>query len=271
MAALVIAEHDHGTLKPATLNTVTAALACGGDVHVLIAGANAGGAAQAAAQIAGVAKVHRTPTAPSLAEQLAENVAAQVLAIAKNYSHLLFPATAHGKNVAPRVAALLDVAQISDASKVVSADTFERPIYAGNAVATVQSGDPIKVITVRTTGFDAAAASGGSAAVETRARGGRQRPVELRRRRDRQARSPGTHRRQDHRQRWPRDGLERQVQRGADAAGRQARRRARCQPRGGRRGLRAQRLAGRARPARSWRRSCTSPAASRARSSTWPA
>jgi electron transfer flavoprotein alpha subunit len=166
MATLVIAEHDHGTLKPATLNTVTAALACGGDVHVLIAGANAGGAAQAAAKIAGVAKVLHAD-GPTLAEQLAENVAAQVLAIAKNYSHLLFPATAHGKNVAPRVAALLDVAQISDATKIVSADTFERPIYAGNAIASVQSSDPIKVITVRTTGFDAAATSGGSAAVES--------------------------------------------------------------------------------------------------------
>ncbi|HEY6511536.1 MAG TPA: FAD-binding protein [Burkholderiaceae bacterium] len=166
MATLVIAEHDHGTLKPATLNTVTAALACGGDVHVLIAGANAGGAAQAASQIAGVAKVLHADGA-SLAEQLAENVAAQVLGIAKNYSHLLFPATAHGKNVAPRVAALLDVAQISDATRIVSADTFERPIYAGNAIAQVQSSDPIKVITVRTTGFDAAAASGGGAAIET--------------------------------------------------------------------------------------------------------
>jgi len=166
MAALVIAEHDHGTLKPATFNTVTAALACGGEVHVLIAGANAGGAAQAAAKIAGVAKVLHADGA-TLAEQLAENVAAQVLAIARNYSHLLFPATAHGKNVAPRVAALLDVAQISDASKVISADTFERAIYAGNAIATVQSGEAIKVITVRTTGFDAAAASGGTASVES--------------------------------------------------------------------------------------------------------
>ena len=166
MSVLVIAEHDHGTLKGATLNTVTAASHCGGDVHVLIAGHNAGGAAQAAAQIAGVAKVLHADGA-SLAEQLAENVAAQVLAIAKNYSHLLFPATAHGKNVAPRVAALLDVAQISDAMKIISADTFERPIYAGNAIATVQSGDAIKVITVRTTGFDPAAASGGSAAVES--------------------------------------------------------------------------------------------------------
>jgi electron transfer flavoprotein alpha subunit len=166
MAALVIAEHDHGTLKPATLNTVTAALACGGEVHVLIAGANAGRAAQAASKIGGVAKVLHAD-GPSLAEQLAENVAAQVVALAKSYSHLLFPATAHGKNVAPRVAALLDVAQISDAIKIVSADTFERPIYAGNAIALVQSSDPIKVITVRTTGFDAAAASGGGAAVES--------------------------------------------------------------------------------------------------------
>jgi electron transfer flavoprotein alpha subunit len=166
MAALVIAEHDHGTLKGATLNTVTAAIACGGEVHVLIAGHNAAGAAQAAAQIAGVAKVLHAD-APSLAEQLAENVAAQVLALAGNYSHILFPATAHGKNVAPRVAAKLDVGQISDATKVLSPDTFERPIYAGNAIATVQSGDRIKVLTVRTTGFDAAAASGGSAAVES--------------------------------------------------------------------------------------------------------
>ena len=166
MSALVIAEHDHGTLKGATLNTVTAAIACGGDVHVLIAGHNAAGAAQAAAAIAGVAKVLHAD-ATSLAEQLAENVAAQVLAIAGNYSHILFPATAHGKNVAPRVAAKLDVGQISDATKVVSADTFERPIYAGNAIATVQSADAVKVLTVRTTGFDAAAASGGSAAVES--------------------------------------------------------------------------------------------------------
>jgi electron transfer flavoprotein alpha subunit len=165
MSVLVIAEHDHGTLKGATLNTVTAAAQCGGDVHVLISGHDAGGAARAAAAIAGVAKVLHADGA-SLAEQLGENVAAQVLTIAKNYSHLLFPATAHGKNVAPRVAALLDVAQISDAIKVISADTFERPIYAGNAIATVQSADPIKVITVRTTGFDPAASTGGSAAVE---------------------------------------------------------------------------------------------------------
>ena len=165
MAVLVIAEHDNATLKGATLNTVTAALACGGEVHVLIAGHNAGGAAQAAAQIAGVAKVLQAESA-GLEHGLAENVAAQVLSIAKNYSHILFPATAGGKNVAPRVAALLDVAQISDATQVISADTFERPIYAGNAMATVKSSDAIKVITVRTTAFDAAA-TGGSAAIES--------------------------------------------------------------------------------------------------------
>ena len=168
MSVLVIAEHDNASIKGATLNTVTAAAACGGDVHVLVAGHNAGGAAQAAAQIAGVAKVIHTDAA-GLEHGLAENVAAQVLAIAGNYSHILFPATAGGKNVAPRVAAKLDVAQISDITKVVSADTFERPIYAGNAIATVQSSDAVTVITVRTTGFDAAAATGGSAAVETTA------------------------------------------------------------------------------------------------------
>ena len=166
MAALVIAEHDNASIKGGTLNTVTAAIACGGDVHVLVAGANAGAAAQAASQIAGVAKVLHADAA-GLDHGLAENVAAQVVAIAKGYSHILFPATAGGKNVAPRVAALLDVGQISDATKVISADTFERPIYAGNAIATVQSADAIKVITVRTTGFDAAAATGGSAAVES--------------------------------------------------------------------------------------------------------
>jgi electron transfer flavoprotein alpha subunit len=162
MAALVIAEHDNASIKGATLNTVSAALACGGDVHLLIAGHKAQGAADAAAKIAGVAKVLHVES-PGLEHGLAENVAAQVLQIAKDYSHLLFPATAAGKNVAPRVAALLDVAQISDATQVISADTFERPIYAGNAMATVQSLDAIKVITVRTTAFDPAAAEGGSA------------------------------------------------------------------------------------------------------------
>jgi electron transfer flavoprotein alpha subunit len=165
MTALVIAEHDNASIKGATLNTVTAAAACGGDVHVLVAGHNAGAAATQAAQIAGVSKVIHAD-GEGFAHGLAENVAAQVLAIAGNYSHILFPATAGGKNVAPRVAAKLDVAQISDITKVVSGDTFERPIYAGNAIATVQSADATKVITVRTTGFDAAG-QGGSAAVET--------------------------------------------------------------------------------------------------------
>ena len=168
MTALVIAEHDNASIKGATLNTVTAAAACGGDVHVLVAGHNAAAAAAAAAQIAGVAKVIHADS-EALAHSLAENVAAQVLAIAGNYSHILFPATAAGKNVAPRVAAKLDVAQISDVTQVISADTFERPIYAGNAIATVQSTDGTKVITVRTTGFDAAAAMGGSAVVESAA------------------------------------------------------------------------------------------------------
>ena len=164
MSVLVIAEHDNVSIKAATLNTVTAALQCGGDVHVLVAGANAAAAAQQAAQIAGVAKVLHADS-PALAHGLAENVASQVLAVAGGYSHLLFSATAGGKNVAPRVAALLDVAQISDATRVVSSDTFERPIYAGNAIATVQSTDAVKVLTVRTTGFDAAAVTGGAATV----------------------------------------------------------------------------------------------------------
>ncbi|MFM2187540.1 MAG: hypothetical protein RIR43_2112 [Pseudomonadota bacterium] len=166
MSILVIAEHDNASLKGATLNTVTAALACGGEVHVLVAGHNAAGAAQAATQVAGVAKVLHADSA-ALAHNLAENVAAQVLAVASGYTHILFAATAGGKNVAPRVAAKLDVAQISDITRVESADTFERPIYAGNAMATVQSTDAVKVITVRTTGFDAAQSTGGSASVQT--------------------------------------------------------------------------------------------------------
>ena len=165
MTVLVIAEHDNASIKPATLNTVTAAAQCGGDVHVLIAGHNAGEAAKAAAAIAGVAKVIHAD-APGFEHGLAENVAAQVLAIAGDYSHILFPATASGKNVAPRVAATLDVGQLSDITKVISADTFERPSYTGNAIATVQSTDAKHVVTVRTTGFDPAAATGGSAAVE---------------------------------------------------------------------------------------------------------
>lgn len=170
MTALVIAEHDNASIKGATLNTVTAAAQAGGDLHVLVAGSNAGAAAAAAAQIAGVSKVIHADSA-AFEHGLAENVAAQVLAIVGNgagaYSHIVFPATASGKNIAPRVAAKLDVGQVSDITKVLSADTFERPIYAGNAIATVQATDAVKVLTVRTTGFDPAAATGGSAAVET--------------------------------------------------------------------------------------------------------
>ena len=167
MSSLVIAEHDNNQLKPATLNTVTAAVQCGGEVHVLVAGHNAAAVAQAAAQIAGVTKVIHAD-AEGFAHGLAENMAAQVLALAPAYSHILFAATASGKNIAPRVAASLDVGQVSDITQVISPDTFERPIYAGNAMATVQSLDSVKVLTVRTTGFDAAGA-GGAAAVETTA------------------------------------------------------------------------------------------------------
>ena len=166
MTSLVIAEHDNASIKPATLNVVAAAAQCGGDVHVLVAGFNASAAAAAAAQIAGVSKVIHAEEA-GLAHGLAENVTAQVLTIAAGYSHLVFAATPSGKNVAPRVAAKLDVGQVSDITKVLSADTFERPIYAGNAMATVQATDATKVLTVRTTGFDPVAATGGSAAVET--------------------------------------------------------------------------------------------------------
>ncbi len=165
MNALVIAEHDLGSLKAGTFNTVSAALACGGAVHVLVAGHHAADAARAAARIQGVAKVLHADGA-SLAGQLAENVAAQVVVVAAGYSHLLFPATARGKNVAPRVAALLDVAQISDIIRVDAPDTFRRPVHAGNAIAAVRSEDAVKVITVRTTGFDPAPAEGGLAPVE---------------------------------------------------------------------------------------------------------
>ena len=166
MSVLVIAEHDNAHLKGATLNVVAAAAKIGGDIHVLVAGSGAQAVADQAAKIAGVSKV-LLADGPSLADGLAENVAAQVVAVAAPYSHILFAATASGKNVAPRLAALLDVAQISEITAVDSPDTFERPIYAGNAMATVQSLDPVKVITVRTTGFDAVAAEGGSAVVET--------------------------------------------------------------------------------------------------------
>ncbi len=165
MSSLVIAEHDNSSIKPSTLNTISAALACGGDVHLLVAGHNAAAAAAAGAQIAGVGKVIHVDH-DSLGHGLAENVAAQVVALAGAYSHLLFPATVYGKNIAPRVAAKLDVAQVSDITKVLAADTFERPIYAGNAIATVQSLDATKVLTVRTTAFDPVAASGASASVD---------------------------------------------------------------------------------------------------------
>ncbi|MBB3219949.1 electron transfer flavoprotein subunit alpha/FixB family protein [Pseudoduganella umbonata] len=165
MVALVIAEHDNASLKGSTHHTVTAAAQAGGEVHVLVAGANAAAAAEQAAQIAGVTKV-LLADAPHFADGLAENVAEQILAVAGAYSHILAPATAYGKNILPRVAARLDVAQISEITRVDSPDTFERPIYAGNAIATVQSSDKVKVITVRTTGFDSAASTGGSAAVE---------------------------------------------------------------------------------------------------------
>ncbi|PYE16708.1 electron transfer flavoprotein alpha subunit apoprotein [Paraburkholderia silvatlantica] len=169
MTILVIAEHDNAALKAATLNTVAAAQKIGGDIHVLIAGHNAQSAAEAASKVAGVAKV-LLADAPQLEAGLAENVEATVLRLvqdpAKDYSHILAPATAYGRNIAPRIAAKLDVAQISDITAVDSDDTFERPIYAGNAIAIVQSADPIKVITVRATGFDPVAAEGGSASVE---------------------------------------------------------------------------------------------------------
>ena len=168
MVTLVIAEHDNLSLKAATLNTVAAALQCSPEVDILVAGSDANAVAAAASQIAGVRKVIQIDAA-GLADQLAEPLAAQILSIANQYSHILAPATANGKNVLPRVAAKLDVAQLSDITKVVSVDTFERPIYAGNAIATVQTSDSIKVITVRTTGFDPVAATGGSAAIEKQA------------------------------------------------------------------------------------------------------
>jgi electron transfer flavoprotein alpha subunit len=165
MTILVVAEHDHVSIKGATLNTVTAAIACDADIHLLVAGHEAKAAAQAAACIEGVCKVLYAD-AIQFEHSLAEEVAAQVVAIAADYSHILFPATSNGKNVAPRVAAQLDVAQISDISRVVSTDTFERPIYAGNAIATVESGDRIKVISVRPTAFDAAAQTESAVVVE---------------------------------------------------------------------------------------------------------
>ena len=165
MSILIVADHDNATLKAATLHAVTAAQKIGGDIHVLVAGAGARPAAEAAAKVAGVAKV-LLAEAPALEHQLAEAVAPLVVDLARGYSHVLATATSAGKNLMPRVAALLDVQQISEITAVDAPDTFERPIYAGNAIATVQSADPIKVITVRGTAFEAAAAEGGSATVE---------------------------------------------------------------------------------------------------------
>ena len=165
MTILVIAEHDNSTLKGATLNTVTAAAQMGDELHLLVAGSNCGGAAEAAAKVAGVSKV-LVADAAAYEHQLAENVSKLIVELAEGYSHIVAPATTNGKNFMPRVAALLDVAQLSDITAVESADTFQRPIYAGNAIATVQSLDSVKVITVRGTAFDAAAAEGGSAAGE---------------------------------------------------------------------------------------------------------
>ncbi len=171
MATLIIAEHNNETLNPATLNTIAAALEIDSQADVLVAGANCGGVAEAAAKAAGVGKVLLVDDA-SLANALAENLAPVVVEMASNYSHVLAAATTTGKNVTPRIAALLDVAQISDIISVESPDTFKRPIYAGNIIATVQSSDPIKVITVRTTGFDPVAAEGGNGSVETVTAGG---------------------------------------------------------------------------------------------------
>lgn len=165
MSILVIAEHDNASINGATLNTVTAAKAIGGDIAVLVAGEGCGAAAEAAAKIDGVSKVLVADNA-AYGHQLAENVALLVAELGKDYGYILAPATSNGKNTLPRAAALLDVAQISEIISVESGDTFKRPIYAGNVIATVQSSDAIKVITVRATAFDAAAAEGGSAAVE---------------------------------------------------------------------------------------------------------
>src|SRR5579864_5942364 len=166
MSILVLAEHDGRSIKPATLNALAASQAIGGDVHLLVAGSDARGAAEAGAKIAGVAKVLLADH-PSLAHPMAEDLAPLIVKLAPAYSHVMAPSTTFGKNVMPRVAALLDVAQISDITAVVAPDTFVRPIYAGNALATVQSKDKIKVITVRGTAFPAVAAEGGNAAIET--------------------------------------------------------------------------------------------------------
>lgn len=166
MSVLVLAEHDHSSIKPATLNAITAAIKLDADVHVLVAGQNAGEAAKQAASVAGVKKVLHADAA-AFSHHLPENVAPLVAGLASNYSHIVTPATTYGKNVLPRVGGLKDVQQISDVIEIIDASTFKRPVYAGNAIATVQSSDALKLLTVRTTGFDAAATTGGSASVES--------------------------------------------------------------------------------------------------------
>lgn len=165
MSILVIAEHDNNSLKPSTLNTVAAAQSIGGDIDLLIAGADCGGAANEAAKVSGIGRVLVADN-PAYGHRLAENIAPLIAEVGASYSHILAPATTTGKNITPRVAALLDVQAISDISSVESADTFKRPIYAGNIIATVQSSDSIKVLTVRTTAFDAVSAEGGTASIE---------------------------------------------------------------------------------------------------------
>ena len=164
MSTLVVAEHDNQELKGATLNTVAAANAIGGDIDILVAGSNCGNVAEAASQVPGISKV-LVADQETYKNSLAENLGNLVVELSEGYSHILAPATTNGKNFMPRVAAKLDVSRISDISSVISEDTFERPIYAGNCIATVQSTDPVKVITVRTTGFDACSSSGGSAEI----------------------------------------------------------------------------------------------------------
>lgn len=165
MTVLVIAEHNNAALNPATLNTVGAAAKLGGEIHILVAGSSCASVAQQAAKIAGVTKVI-TADAPALAHLLAEDIAPVIVGLAKNYTHILAPATTFGKNVLPRAAALLDTQQISEVTAIESPDTFQRPVYAGNAIATVKSSDAIKLLTIRATGFDPAPAEGGSAAIE---------------------------------------------------------------------------------------------------------
>ena len=226
MSILILADHDNGQLAAATLNTVTAAKEIGGEIHMLVAGDASGDVASAAAAIDGVAKV-LTAADASMAHGIAENVAPLIQSIASGYTHLMAPATTTGKNIMPRVAALLDVMQVSDIIKVESADTFQRPIYAGNAIATVTSGEAIKVVTVRGTAFEAAAAEGGSAAIEAVDARKRQRPVELCEVGAVQLRASGTDQRADRHLGWPRHAGRFELRHAGKGSG-QARRRRRC-------------------------------------------